>query len=353
MLLLSASAAAYRASPLTRMPGTIGSPFARAGARSLSARMGLASPGDFALVRYSLVDAETKAPLEGPEAVFDQGEVRLVVGGGGFIPGLHARVPELAAVGAPQTFSLTPEECFGAANPDLGPARIPLESCPPGLEAGMKVRLATGAKAAVTAVDDEAVTIDANHPLAGKAFEMTAELLAAPRPASEALVEATFAGGCFWGLELAFQREPGVVDTAVGYTQGDADEPTYQQVCAGSTGHTEAVLVTYDPAAVPYGRLCELFWERLGDNRFLLNQVGNDRGTQYRHGIYTHTDEQAAAAAASLAGVEEASGAGQAVHTEVLPAQKFWRAEEYHQQYLQKGGQDAKKLAAETIRCYG
>jgi len=309
-----------------------------------------ATPGDYVKVRYSLADAATKEPLTGPEAVFDQGEVSLVVGAGGFIPGLHSRIPSLAAVGATEMFTLTPAECFGDANPALGPARVPLASCPPGLEAGMKVRLATGMKAVVTEVDDEAVTIDANHPLAGKELELTVELLGSPQPAADVLQTATFAGGCFWGLELAFQRETGVVTTAVGYTQGSIDDPTYEAVCSGTTGHTEAVLVKYDPTEVSYNRLCELFWERLGDNRFLLNQVGNDRGTQYRHGIYTHDEAQAEVAAASL---EKLAVDGKPIHTEVLAAEKFWDAEDYHQQYLQKGGQDAKKSAEETIRCYG
>ena len=87
-----------------------------------------------------------------------------------------------------------------------------------------------------------------------------------------------------FSLAVAYQREPGVVGTAVGYTQGELEQPTYEQVCSGETGHTEAVQVVFDPSKVTYKRLCELLVERLGDNIFLLNQVGNDRGTQYRHG---------------------------------------------------------------------
>ena len=101
---------------------------------------------------------------------------------------------------------------------------------------------------------------------------------------------ATFAGGCFWGVELAFQREPGVVGTKVGYCQGDTEEPSYEQVCSGATGHTEAVSVVFDPKVATYGRLCELLVDRLGENVWLENQVGNDRGTQYRSGIYTHSE---------------------------------------------------------------
>jgi len=230
---------------------------------------------------------------------------------------------------------------------------------PPGLSAGDKVKLSNGLKARVTEVSAATgdVTIDANHPLAGKELLLTAELKDAPQPSNQVLDTACFAGGCFWGLELAYQREPGVVATAVGYAQGHQDSPTYREVCSGSTGHTEAVQVRFDPTKVSYARLCELFWDRLGENRYLLNQVGNDRGTQYRHGIYTYSPSQQITAQASLDAVV-ASAADRQIHTELLPAEqtgtgKFWVAEEYHLQYLQKGGQSAKKTASETIRCYG
>lgn len=318
------------------------------------AAVGLSQPreGSYVSVKYSL--ACDGAPL--PEAVastFDQGDVSLVVGGGGYLPCLHAKIPQLSEVGVAQTFAVPPAEGFGEANPDMGPATVPAASCPPGLKVGDVVRLQSGATARVTAVEDGvSCTIDANHPLAGRPLELTAELTAAPRDADEALEYATFAGGCFWGIELAFQREPGVVATEVGYTQGQKEAPSYEEVCSGGTGHTEAVRVRFDPAEVGYARLCELFWDRLGESRYLLNAVGNDRGTQYRHGIYTHGDAQAEVAAQTLAAAEGAAG-GQTVHTELKPAERFWPAEDYHMQYLQKGGQSARKAAAETIRCYG
>ena len=279
---------------------------------------------------------------------FDVGDVRLVVGGGGFLPALHKSVAQIKEVGVPQSFEVL--DAFGESNPNLGPATVPKASAPEGLEVGMQVRLSSGMVAKVTAVTDEDVTIDANHPMAGKPLAISATLTSEPVPAESALKPATFAGGCFWGLELAFQREVGVITTEVGYTQGSKETPTYEEVCSGTTGHTEAVRLRYDPEVVSYDRLCELFWERLGDNRFLLNQVGNDRGTQYRHGIYTHDAAQATAAAASL---EAVNADGKTVHTELEPAEKWWPAEEYHMQYLQKGGQSARKEAAETIRCYG
>ena len=123
-------------------------------------------------------------------------------------------------------------------------------------------------------------------------------------------------------------------------------------MCSGTTGHTEAVQVVFDPSVVSYERLCQLLVERLGDNVYLLNQVGNDKGTQYRHGIYPASEAQETTAKAVLAAVGEHKTLGP-VRTEVVGASTFWNAEDYHQQYLLKGGQSAKKLDTETIRCYG
>ena len=160
---------------------------------------------------------------------------------------------------------------------------------------------------------------------------------------------ATFAGGCFWGTELHFQRIPGVAATCVGYTQGWAGEPNYDQVCGGQTGHTEALQLLYDPNVVSYEALCYKLLDTVDPT--VLNRVRGDAGTQYRHGIYPHSKEQAEAAAA----VVEATQAKYAepVVTEVKDAAVFWPAENYHQQYLEKGGQDASKDATAEVRCYG
>ena len=161
---------------------------------------------------------------------------------------------------------------------------------------------------------------------------------------------ATFAAGCFWGVELHFQRVPGVLTTAVGYAQGHVQQPTYKQVCSGITGHTEAVRLTFDPEVLSYGELVEKFWSRRGFDMTQKNGQGNDWGTQYRSGIYTHDDEQARIAAESKAA---RAARGVKVAVEIEPALAFWPAEAYHQQYLQKGGQDASKGATARIRCYG
>lgn len=161
---------------------------------------------------------------------------------------------------------------------------------------------------------------------------------------------ATFAAGCFWGVELHFQRVPGVLTTAVGYTQGRVEQPSYRAVCTGSTGHTEAVQLTFDPTAVSYQQLLDAFWARKGFNASQVNGQGNDHGTQYRSGIYYHDDAQRDLAEAAKATLE---AKGRKIAVEVAPAAVFWPAEGYHQQYLEKGGQDARKGATSSIRCYG
>ncbi|GBF92927.1 peptide methionine sulfoxide reductase [Raphidocelis subcapitata] len=187
----------------------------------------------------------------------------------------------------------------------------------------------------------------------------------APKEAPPGLKLATFAGGCFWGLELAYQREPGVVSTTVGYTGGRDPAPTYDSVCMGFTGHTEAVQVTYDPKEVTYERLLDVFFERVDPTT--LNRQGSDRGTQYRSAIFAHDEEQRAAAlerlkAANAALEARAPGArgwaGRKVVTPVEAAGDYFTAESYHQQYLSRGGrfgmsQSADKGCKDSIRCYG
>lgn len=162
---------------------------------------------------------------------------------------------------------------------------------------------------------------------------------------------ATFAGGCFWGLELAYQRVPGVVHTAVGYTQGPEKGPTYTQVCAGATGHTEAIIVYYDPSETSYDTLLDTFFGRVDPTT--ANGQGNDFGRQYRTGVYFHTKEQENAARARFGEEKLLYSSKTPIATELKAAMPFWPAEKYHQQYLSKGGQNAEKGATETVRCYG
>jgi peptide-methionine (S)-S-oxide reductase len=148
--------------------------------------------------------------------------------------------------------------------------------------------------------------------------------------------KATFGAGCFWGVEAAFRQVPGVVATAVGYAGGHTDNPTYRQVCSHRTGHAEVVEVEYDPSRVTYERLLEVFWAN--HNRTTRNRQGVDIGDQYRSVIFVHDDEQKEAALASRDALDRSGRWRKPIVTEIEPAPRFWRAEEYHQQYLEKRG---------------
>ncbi len=143
--------------------------------------------------------------------------------------------------------------------------------------------------------------------------------------------EATFAAGCFWGVEDAFMRLPGVISTQVGYTGGDTPSPTHEAVCSGRTGHAEAVHLTYDPSVVSYETLLDCFWRI--HNPTTLNRQGPDIGSQYRSAIFYHTPLQQVAARASKDRFQQSGRWPQPVVTEIVPAGIFYRAEEYHQQY--------------------
>jgi peptide-methionine (S)-S-oxide reductase len=148
--------------------------------------------------------------------------------------------------------------------------------------------------------------------------------------------KATFGAGCFWGVELAFRQVEGVAGVAVGYSGGSQVDPTYRDVCTGRTGHAEVVEVDYDPEKVSYAKLLEVFWSI--HDPTTPNRQGPDVGTQYRSAIFTHDPEQQAEALAAKA-AEDASGRfRRPIVTEVTPAKPFYRAEEYHQRYLEKNG---------------
>ena len=145
---------------------------------------------------------------------------------------------------------------------------------------------------------------------------------------------ATFAAGCFWGVEAAFRQVDGVLSTRVGYTGGVTEKPTYEQVCTGSTGHAEAVEVEFDPKRVSYLQLLDVFWDN--HDPTTLNRQGPDAGTQYRSAVFFHDDVQHAAAVKSR---EEAQTKhDRPIVTEITEATPFYAAEEYHQQYLEKRG---------------
>ena len=148
--------------------------------------------------------------------------------------------------------------------------------------------------------------------------------------------EATFGGGCFWGVEDRFRTLPGVLTTEVGYMGGTTKNPTYEQVCEGDTGHVEVVHLTFDTEQLSYEALVEAFWRF--HNPTTPNQQGPDIGTQYRSMIFTYSAEQAAAAMASKQALEARTLWPRPIVTEIVPATEFTRGEEYHQQYHQKHG---------------
>jgi len=148
--------------------------------------------------------------------------------------------------------------------------------------------------------------------------------------------KATFAAGCFWGVEAVFRQIEGVTATRVGYTGGDFKNPTYKDVCSGTTGHAEAVEVEYDPSKVTYEELLEVFWEN--HDPTTLNRQGPDVGTQYRSAVFFLTPEQEAAAKASKEKLQRNGKYKRPIVTEINPASEFYPAEDYHQQYLEKRG---------------
>jgi peptide-methionine (S)-S-oxide reductase len=148
--------------------------------------------------------------------------------------------------------------------------------------------------------------------------------------------KATFGAGCFWGVEAAFRQVEGVLSTAVGYCGGTLANPTYEDVCSHGTGHAEVVQVEFDPTKVAYEELLEVFWKNHDPTQ--MNRQGPDVGSQYRSAIFFHNPEQETAAKASKERLEKRGKYRKPIVTEIMPASTFYRAEEYHQQYLEKRG---------------
>ena len=154
--------------------------------------------------------------------------------------------------------------------------------------------------------------------------------------------KATFAAGCFWGVEAAFRQVDGIVETTVGYTGGQLQQPSYEQVCSGTTGHAEAVDVEFDPAKVSYEQLLDVFWQCHNPTQF--NRQGPDVGTQYRSAVFYHNSEQQTVADESKRKLEQSGQYNQPIVTEITAASAYFPAEEYHQQYLEKRGQSSCRL---------
>jgi peptide-methionine (S)-S-oxide reductase len=150
---------------------------------------------------------------------------------------------------------------------------------------------------------------------------------------------ATFGAGCFWGVEASFRKVPGVTDALVGYEGGHTDNPTYKDVCTDTTGHAEVVQVTFDPAQVSYEQLLDVFWKIHDPTQ--VNRQGPDYGKQYRTSIFFHSKEQEETARKSKEKLNASGKLRQPVATEIVPAGTFWKAEDYHQRYLEKRGASA------------
>ena len=151
-----------------------------------------------------------------------------------------------------------------------------------------------------------------------------------------AIEKATFGAGCFWGVEARFAELPGVLDTAVGYEGGELEHPTYKEVCTDRTGHAEVVEVTFDPSRLPYETLLDAFFAMHDPTQ--VDRQGPDFGTQYRSVVFAHSDEQARQAKEKIAELNAMGAYRKPIATRVQPAQTFWKAEEYHQRYLEKRG---------------
>ena len=148
--------------------------------------------------------------------------------------------------------------------------------------------------------------------------------------------KATFGAGCFWGVEETFRTLPGVISTAVGYAGGSKDHPSYEDVCTDRTGHAEVVEVEFDPRQISYQKLLDVFWSN--HNPMTLNRQGPDVGTQYRSVVFYHSPEQKAQAEATKKALDQSGKFPRPIVTQIEPAPSFWRAEDYHQKYLQKRG---------------
>jgi len=188
----------------------------------------------------------------------------------------------------------------------------------------------------------EAMAVPEKHHVNGRS-------LTPPWP--EGAEVAVVAMGCFWGAERVFWQTPGVITTAVGYAGGYTPNPTYQEVCSGGTGHTESVLVVFDPEVISYEGVLKVFWENHDPTQGMAQ--GNDVGTQYRSAIYTRSDEQLATAIASRDAYQEVLSAGRygAITTEIAPADDFFYAEDYHQQYLSKNPNGYCGLGGTGLSC--
>jgi len=317
-----------------------------------------------------------------PESLFDtSGIVTFVLGWGNYLPGLHQLVQGLSAGETLEQVSV--DAGYGARRDDLL-LEVPRTKLRQLLQkqqkqqeddeslswhVGMSLTLPGNIAVSIHQMGDETVILDANPPLAGTSYACSLQVIQVESPPSTDLINddtttripqspyhvASFALGCFWGAELAFLRLPGVVGTQVGYSQGTTVSPTYEQVSSGTTQHREVTMVIYDSRIVSYEQLLCIALERLEQttsslelHQLFQQQDDDEDSYQYKHGFYFHSARQEKSARECL---KESKNSRFGI--ELLPCATFFKAEEYHQQYLFKGGQSAKKGSKETIRCFG
>jgi peptide-methionine (S)-S-oxide reductase len=342
----------------------------------------VASMGDIVTVDITLIPEGNFVP----EGLFDATgrSLSFVVGWGNYLPGVHELVNGMTVGSSVQNVSI--DAGFGRPNNDMI-IEVPKDNLKKiktmdKIVVGATLNLQGRIQVVVVKVTPDTIVVDANHPLAGSSYSCALRLVRVdrfptnqveyatpadctsgerkdddhPSSSSSSVLNsspyeiATFAMGCFWGGELAFMRTPGVVGTRVGYTQGVVKDPSYDDVCRGSTRHREAVMVVYDSRVVSYQDLLIVYWERLAStiSQYKVDPFAEDHETeQYKNGIYYHTDEQHRLAREGIDSINDR------YNVELRVAAIFYDAEDYHQQYLYKGGQSARKGAREPIRCFG
>ncbi len=325
----------------------------------------VASLGDIVTVQLELT-AENGYVSEN---LFDSsGEITLVLGWGNYLPGLHELLEGMSE--GESVSGVSVDAGFGKHNPDLvievPKANLKKVQNMDKIVPNATLNLQGGIQVVVLDVTPDTITVDANHPLAGSGYSCDLKVLSIdPYPVDKLdfsskqqqskFEVATFAMGCFWGVELAFMRTPGVVGTRAGYTQGTMN-PSSEEIKTGETGHREAVLVVYDPKKVSYKEILAVYNERLqvtAPEYFKMDLFAEDDeediDSQYKHGLFYHNEEQEQLAREYVGSIKDSRYAD----VELKPSTVFYSAEEKHQQYLYKGGQAARKGCRETIRCYG
>jgi peptide-methionine (S)-S-oxide reductase len=322
-----------------------------------------ASVGDIVTIDLELT------PEDGfvPEPLFDtSGRLTLVLGWGNYLPGLHELIAGVSIGEERKEVSI--DAGWGERNPDLV-IEVPKSNFKKmksidSIKPDMILNLKGGIEVSVLRITDDTIIVDANHPLAGSSYSCSLTLLNIEQCSlskdqhserrqtddQSPFEVATFAVGCFWGGELAFMRTPGVVGTKAGYSQGLKSNPTYEEVSQGDTKHREAITVVFDTRIVSYRELVNVFMKRLAAtvSQYKIELFEEEHSSyQYQHGIYYHTDQQRCNAEEMIAANNNK------YKVELKKAAQFYDAEGYHQQYLLKGGQSARKGSKETIRCFG